>query len=158
MKISIKVNTTPEEIAKMKRLKELSKITRRGDKTGNVLGRYLTSNNNYSKQISDKIMEEETKCACGANVSCECEPNEKPKQETVEEKILKIEIGLGEIELKTTKELLASCEKALEDRNIQISKMYSEEEVYDLLLKAKIETSIKYYEDMKEWFEQVKKK
>lgn len=89
MKISIKVESTPEEIVEIKRLKELSKTTRRGDKTGNVLGRYLTSNNNYSKQISDKIMEEETKCACGANVSCECEPNEKPKQDTTEESVKK---------------------------------------------------------------------
>lgn len=35
---------------------------------------------------------------------------------------------------------------------------YSEEEVLELLLKSKIETSNLYYEDMKEWFEQFKKK
>jgi hypothetical protein len=37
-------------------------------------------------------------------------------------------------------------------------RMYSEEEVLELLLKSKIETSNLYYEDMKEWFEQFKKK
>ena len=38
------------------------------------------------------------------------------------------------------------------------SKMYSEEEVLELLLKLKIEASNLYYEDMKEWFEKFKKK
>ena len=36
--------------------------------------------------------------------------------------------------------------------------MYSEEETFDLLLRAKVETVAMYYEEMKEWFEQVKKK
>jgi hypothetical protein len=36
--------------------------------------------------------------------------------------------------------------------------MYSEEEAFDLLLRAKVETDTMYYEEMKEWFEQVKKK
>lgn len=36
--------------------------------------------------------------------------------------------------------------------------MYSEEEAFDLLLRAKVETATMYYEEMKEWFEQVKKK
>ena len=40
----------------------------------------------------------------------------------------------------------------------QQERMYSEEEVFELLLKSKIETSNLYYEDMKEWFEQFKKK
>ena len=35
---------------------------------------------------------------------------------------------------------------------------YSEEEVLELLLKSKIETSNLYYEDIKEWFELNKKK
>jgi len=35
---------------------------------------------------------------------------------------------------------------------------WSNEEVLELLLKSKIETSNLYYEDMKEWFEQFKKK
>ena len=37
--------------------------------------------------------------------------------------------GLMEIELKHTKTLLASCEKALEERDMQQERMYSEEEV-----------------------------
>ena len=40
----------------------------------------------------------------------------------------------------------------------QQERMYSEEEVLELILKSKIETSNLYYEDMKEWFEQFKKK
>ena len=40
----------------------------------------------------------------------------------------------------------------------QAQRMYSEEEVFELLLKSKIETSNLYYEDMKEWFELNKKK
>jgi hypothetical protein len=40
----------------------------------------------------------------------------------------------------------------------QAERMYSEEEVLELILKSKIETSNLYYEDMKEWFEQFKKK
>ena len=35
--------------------------------------------------------------------------------------------------------------------------LYTEEEVLELLLKSKIETSNLYYEDMKEWFEKYKK-
>ena len=37
----------------------------------------------------ENLDKEETKCACWANVSCECEPNEKPKQETTEESVKK---------------------------------------------------------------------
>ena len=39
----------------------------------------------------------------------------------------------------------------------QTERMYSEEEVLELLLKSKIETSNLYYEDIKEWFKQNKK-
>jgi hypothetical protein len=51
-------------------------------------------------------------------------PQEQPKQETLEEALLRI--GLMEIELKHTKTLLASCEKALENRDAHIERMYSE--------------------------------
>ena len=40
-----------------------------------------------------------------------------------------MEMGLMEIELRHTKTLLASCEKALEDRDKQDKNKYSEEEV-----------------------------
>jgi hypothetical protein len=40
--------------------------------------------------------------------------------------------------------------------NYQAERMYSEQEVLELLLKSKIETSNLYYEDIKEWFEQFK--
>jgi hypothetical protein len=39
--------------------------------------------------------------------------------------------GLLEIELKHTKTLLASCEKALEERDLQAKRMYSEEDILD---------------------------
>ena len=39
----------------------------------------------------------------------------------------------------------------------QSKRMYSEEEVLDLILKSKIETAYLYYEEMEEWFEQFKK-
>jgi hypothetical protein len=84
-------------------------------------------------------------------------PKEEPKQETLEEaaerlyptniivdydtneeirniwlagaKWLAERMGLMEIELRHTKTLLASCEKALEDRDKQAERMYSEEEL-----------------------------
>lgn len=46
----------------------------------------------------------------------------------------------------------------IEGAKWQAERMYSEEEVLELILKSKIETSNLYYEDMKEWFEQIKKK
>jgi hypothetical protein len=46
----------------------------------------------------------------------------------------------------------------IEGANYQAERMYSEQEVLELLLKSKIETSNLYYEDIKEWFNQFKKK
>jgi hypothetical protein len=48
-------------------------------------------------------------------------------------------------------------EQAKEMHKAETERMYSEEEVLELLLKSKIETSNLYYEDMKDWFEQNKK-
>ena len=75
-------------------------------------------------------------------------------------------ISLMEIELNHTKTLLASCEKALEDRDKKAERMYSEQEVYDLLEKVIINAPIEglthcdegVYRNLKDWFEQVKKK
>jgi len=110
-----------------------------------------------------------------------------PKQETLEEaaekfvnntryrnyKVLFIEgakwqaerIGLMEIELRHTKTLLASCEKALEDRDKQAERGYSEEEVKSAF---KIGFNIGYGSPVSEldlkqqhcdrWFEKHKKK
>ncbi len=67
-----------------------------------------------------------------------------------------------EIELRHTKTLLASCEKALEERDKQQERMYSEKEVLNLLYERESElnthNSIFNYQDAKEWFEQFKKK
>jgi hypothetical protein len=79
-------------------------------------------------------------------------PQEEPKQETLEEASLRI--GLMEIELNHTKTLLASCEKALENRDNQAQRMYSEEEVKEILMK----TDRFLRADLDLWFEQFKKK
>jgi len=68
-------------------------------------------------------------------------------------------MGLMEIELRHTKTLLTSCEKALEDRDKQADRMYSEEEV--LIILDKFLTSMIKGEKtglLEEWFEQFKKK
>ena len=75
-------------------------------------------------------------------------------------------MGLMEIELRHTKTLLASCEKALEDRDKQAGRMYSEEEVYKLLLKHQSDYRsyvrnsypLTWSFNIKDWFEQFKKK
>jgi transposase len=69
-----------------------------------------------------------------------------------------LEFGLMEIELKNTKRILASLEKALEDRDKQIEKMYSEEEVYTILVQHTIELFKKEPCTLDEWFEKHKKK
>jgi hypothetical protein len=74
------------------------------------------------------------------------------------------EIGLLLIELNHTKTLLTSCEKALEERDKQIERMYSEEEV-NVLLNAleyftdrvekgtiRSKTTYKMYKDILEQF------
>jgi hypothetical protein len=82
--------------------------------------------------------------------------NSKPKQETLEEASLRI--GLMEIELNHTKTLLASCEKALENRDNQAKRMYSEEEVKQIIEATLIEYSDYVLADIPEWLEQFKKK
>jgi hypothetical protein len=69
-----------------------------------------------------------------------------------------MEMGLMEIELRHTKTLLASCEKALEDRDKQAERMYSEEEVYDILIKHTEDLLAGKRILLNEWFEQFKKK
>jgi hypothetical protein len=66
-------------------------------------------------------------------------------KETLEDASLRI--GLMEIELNHTKTLLASCEKALENRDNQAKKMYSEEEV-ELILNF---VNDNYYKDGNGW-------
>ena len=68
-------------------------------------------------------------------------------------------MGLMEIELRHTKTLLASCEKALEDRDKQAERMYSEEEVLKLVDGAFHMYASSYRQDAREWLvEQFKKK
>jgi hypothetical protein len=70
-------------------------------------------------------------------------------------------IGLMEIELRHTKTLLASCEKALEDRDKQAERSYSEEdmnEYADYCWSFSNDNRYKSPLSPKEWFEQFKKK
>jgi hypothetical protein len=124
-------------------------------------------------------------------------PQEKPKQEALEEfikaqpyygyctteykegieagaKWQEERMGLIEIELRHTKTLLASCEKALEDRDKQAERSYSEEDMIEFaewiansklhgyskqLYEAMIIYKVKTTKDLlKVWFEQFKKK
>jgi uncharacterized protein YPO0396 len=89
------------------------------------------------------------------------------KKETLEEgaKYMQEQYGLMEIELRHTKTLLESCEKALEERDKQQERMYSEVELFINEVKDKID-SFEYSvnqnsyisEYLDEWFEQFKKK
>jgi hypothetical protein len=68
-------------------------------------------------------------------------------------------MGLMEIELRHTKTFLASCEKALEDRDKQAERMYSEEDLKHAFFSGcqserQIKPRIACWE---EWFEQFKK-
>jgi hypothetical protein len=67
-------------------------------------------------------------------------------------------IGLMEIELNHTKTLLASCEKALEDREKKAERMYSEEEVLKLLIIFSDNRTFLKKDVAINWFEQNKKK
>jgi len=70
-------------------------------------------------------------------------------------------MGLMEIELRHTKTLLASCEKALEDRDKQAERMYGEEEVYQLLYDLSgqvLNNKVSNPKLLEKWFEQFKKK
>ena len=59
---------------------------------------------------------------------------------------------------KEGQKLIKQMQSVMEQKDSkQEERMYSEEEVLELLLKSKIETSNLYYEDMKDWFEQNKK-
>ncbi len=70
--------------------------------------------------------------------------------------------GLMEIELSHTKRLLASCGKALEDRDKRQERMYSEEEVITLLQKYRYDLSSGKTPNLGDttgfWFEEFKKK
>jgi hypothetical protein len=82
-------------------------------------------------------------------------PQEEPKQETLEEAA---ESWLKSKTLLKTSQAPGLLIGFTEGAKWQQERMYSEEEVLELLLKSKIETSNLYYEDIKEWFEQFKKK
>ena len=69
---------------------------------------------------------------------------------------LEIAIKLEEIEREENQVvLLYSCERALEERNEQIKRMYSEGEVLQLLLRLQQTES---YDNLYDWFEKYKKK
>ena len=132
-------------------------------------GQYLT----HYKIIIPIDEPKQIKCYCGHTTMCDCSPIDEPKQEEIDfyakelmlekeraykqetleeaaERYTKEEIGLG---------FYPDIEIAFEKgAKWQQERSYSEEEVLELILKSKIETSNLYYEGMKEWFEQYKKK
>ena len=76
-----------------------------------------------------------------------------------------LRIGLMEIELNHIKTLLASCEKALENRDNQAKKMYSEEDMMfaykqgarlALISQSSLSLQKGKFPTPKEWFEQFK--
>jgi hypothetical protein len=83
---------------------------------------------NFSKQLQDMY---ESNQLLFEDVFIKAKEME--KQQIFEETSKRI--GLMEIELNHTKRLLASCEKALEDRDNKFQGMYGEEEVRELILK-----------------------
>jgi len=116
--------------------------------------------------------EEQIKCYCGHTITCDCGPLEEPKQETLkEDEILQDEINYwyektGSL---TSEEIVRRAYslgiKSQQD-TFQQERMYSEEEVYNLL-----ETAMKdcylweleehysgNYKNLKKWFEQFKNK
>ena len=72
-------------------------------------------------------------------------------------KTKKDEITFGDLRDVDVDSYMKGYNKAKEMHKVETERMYSEEEVLELLLKSKIETSNLYYEDMKEWFKQFKK-
>jgi hypothetical protein len=97
-------------------------------------------------------------------------PQEEPLQKTLEKAVKgnTLDLGLLEIELNHTKTLLASCEKALKDRDKQSERMYSEEEVEIIIQKLMNDVNcgdlcygdnvIDFKKSPRQWFEQFKKK
>jgi hypothetical protein len=97
-------------------------------------------------------------------------PQEEPLQKTLEKAVKgnTLDLGLLEIELNHTKTLLASCEKALKDRDKQSERMYSEEEVEIIIQKLMNDVHcgdlcygdnvIDFKKSPRQWFEQFKKK
>ena len=65
--------------------------------------------------------------------------------------------GLMEIELRHTKSFLSSCEKALEERDEQQERMYSAEEVLEIIRQYALEEHLITSSKPDKWFEQFKK-
>jgi hypothetical protein len=114
---------------------------------------------NWESDITNKVWDEEKpkqiKCYCGHTITCDCEP----KQEILEEFIKQSNTPEGLDQF--------SYDKGLKDgAKWQKERMYSEEEVYNLLEEAMKDCytfELEYhhsgdYKNLKEWFEQYKKK
>ena len=123
--------------------------------------------------------EEETKCYCGHTTTCDCGPEEpkqdkimerfiaNAKQETLEEVAEKIKFELGVIAMDYQNRVQTSMKvfyKVLEKLLLEVEKkqqerMYSEEEVLSFLNDMNSwPTTFNDSEDIREWFEQFKKK
>jgi hypothetical protein len=106
-------------------------------------------------------MEEKTKCYCGHTTTCDCGPEEEPKQETLEEvakKYFDYNIFCDGI---TDFEKEISIRSYIAGSKWQQERSYSEEEVYNIiidLLKRGYVGQIIDYGEIEEWFEQFKNK
>jgi hypothetical protein len=116
---------------------------------------------NASKITKQETLEEAAFRLYPINIIIDYDTNEEIRNIWIEGAKWQAErMGLMEIELRHTKTLLASCEKALEDRDKQAERMYSEEDVKEAFFSGcqserQIKPRIKCWE---QWFEQFKKK
>ena len=104
-----------------------------------------------------KNYENKIKCYCGHTTYCDCEPLEESKQETLEEVALKFTAGKSFIEIQSRMDFITGAKFGAK---WQQERMYSEEEVYNLLTSALWDLSEKGYNQIEfdKWFKQFKKK
>lgn len=115
------------------------------------------------------LPEEETKCYCGHTIYCDCGP-EDSKQETLEE-AAKNYVDYCACNISENEDLADADKRGfIYGAKWQQERMYSEEEVYDIVQKAIEENSSKQlhffdggysnpiYSNLKKWFETYKKK
>jgi hypothetical protein len=76
------------------------------------------------------------KCYCGHTITCDCSPLEEPKQETLEEAAEKIYPNAGYDDEMWCDSGELFREKFIEGAKWQQERMYSEEEVLEILFKS----------------------
>ena len=97
------------------------------------------------------MKEEVIKCYCGHTITCDCGPKEETLEEAAREYWRRGQFGL---------EKAADTERAfLKGAKWKQQRMYSEEEVLDILIKLNDSPfEFDFDSEVEEWFEQFKKK